>query len=35
VTLAFGRLRARGELTVEGRTITIPWEAVRPDEARP
>jgi hypothetical protein len=28
VTLAFGRLRGRGELSVEGRTITIPWETV-------
>ena len=29
VTLAFGRLRTRGELVVEGRTITLPWEVVR------
>jgi CRP/FNR family transcriptional regulator, cyclic AMP receptor protein len=29
VTLAFGRLRAQGEIEVEGRTITVPWETVR------
>jgi CRP/FNR family transcriptional regulator, cyclic AMP receptor protein len=29
VTLAFGRLRARGELVVEGRAITVPWQVVR------
>ena len=29
VTLALGRLRSRGELIVEGRTITVPWEVVR------
>jgi len=31
VTLAFGRLRARGELVVEDRTITVPWAVVRRD----
>jgi CRP/FNR family cyclic AMP-dependent transcriptional regulator len=29
VTLAFGRLRARGRLIVEGRTVTVPWHAAR------
>jgi CRP-like cAMP-binding protein len=29
VTLALGRLRARGELVVEGRAITVPWHAVQ------
>jgi len=28
VTLAFGPLRLRGELVLEGRTITVPWEVV-------
>jgi CRP-like cAMP-binding protein len=31
VTLAFGRLRSRGELVVAGRTILVPWEAFRRD----
>jgi CRP-like cAMP-binding protein len=31
VTLAFGRLRSRGELVVSGRTILVPWEAFRRD----
>ena len=29
VTLALGRLRARGELVVEARAITIPWPVMR------
>jgi CRP-like cAMP-binding protein len=28
VTSAFGRLRTRGLVSVEGREVTIPWEAV-------
>jgi CRP-like cAMP-binding protein len=32
VTLAFGRLRARGEIAGAGRTILVPWEAMRGDE---
>jgi CRP-like cAMP-binding protein len=33
VTLAFGRLRAHGEIEVEGRTIIVPWETVRRHQA--
>jgi CRP/FNR family transcriptional regulator len=29
VTIAFGKLRAQGEIVVDERHITIPWEAVR------
>ena len=29
VTLAFGRLRARGQLSVAGRAITVPWHVAR------
>lgn len=29
VTIAFGKLRAQGEIVVDERFITIPWEAVR------
>jgi len=35
VTLALGRLRTRGEIAVNGRTITIHWETVRGQAPRP
>jgi CRP-like cAMP-binding protein len=34
VTLALGRLRARGELVVEGRGITVPWRVARRGQPR-
>lgn len=34
VTLAFGRLKRAGRLTVEGRTITIPWESLEERSAK-
>ena len=29
VTTAFGKLRAAGEVEMDGRSITIPWDAMR------
>jgi len=34
VTLALGRLRAQGELVVEGRGITVPWRVARRGQPR-
>ncbi|MEW6582220.1 MAG: Crp/Fnr family transcriptional regulator [Actinomycetota bacterium] len=34
VTTAFGKLRTQGAITVDGRAITLSWDAVRAREAR-
>ena len=33
VTTAFGKLRAAGEVEMEGRSITIPWDAMNAADA--
>ncbi|MBU6363693.1 MAG: Crp/Fnr family transcriptional regulator [Acidobacteria bacterium] len=35
VTTAFGKLRAAGEVEMEGRSITIPWDAMNAADAPP